>query len=150
MDRSFWNRVEELRESLNGGVEPLQEVQLPTRIIKLALGMFLLQSVFISIFWSVKDGTFWPWLFFISAFLQVGWFWSKVTESWKRARGMDYERVYDDLETGLGESRPGDAELVQAPTINLQSVGITSQGPPLNADVGGRSAREPIDHPLQP
>lgn len=123
MERSFWDRVEELKESINGGVEPMEYIRLPTKTIKLALGMYLVQSGFIALWWAISTSTFYPLLIPISSFLQVGWFWNKVTASWKAAKGMNgYSQLDGDVE--LEES---DYEPMFAPNVEVQTGGITKQ-----------------------
>lgn len=123
MDNSFWNRLQTLKESFNGGVDPLESVTLQTRIVKISLGMCLIQSLTVAMWWSIKDSVFYPWLFFISTFLQVGWVWNKVTESWKIAHGYRYVRVHD------VESTAAVHESYYPPTININNNGVTGETP---------------------
>lgn len=83
MDTTFQERYDQLINSVNGGTVPLDYTRLKTKLIKLALGSFLLQNVIIALVWSVRDSNGSAWLLPITAFLQVGWFWNKVTASWK-------------------------------------------------------------------
>ena len=147
MDKSFWDRFQELKESINGGVEPMDTVRLQTRMVKIGLGMYLSQSLVISLWWSIKDGAFYPWLFFISTFLQIGWFWNKVTDSWKYARGYRYVRVESqdtsayDLETSTYETH------YNPPPINIQNDGITGVNDSVGIDLGGREILDPLRNP---
>ena len=161
MDKSFWDRVQELRESINGGVQPKAEIHLPTQTIKFALGMYLFQSGVIALWWSVRDNAFFPWMIFMSAFLQVGWFWSKVTESWKYSnynrvehhndiedpdpQGMSYSDYTNDEWTS-SQSHYHTPQPIHAPTINIQNAGITSNKPNLEQF---QTTTQPIQHPLQ-
>ncbi len=120
MEKSFWDRVQKLKESINGGVEPKDDVHLRTRLVKIALGMYLLQSFTIALWWSIKDAAFYPWLIPISAFLQVGWFWNKVTSSWKA------ERVY--VNHSIISQQTMGSEFIEphfVPTINIHNEPIT-------------------------
>jgi hypothetical protein len=169
MDKSFWDRIQELKESINGGVEPMDNVKLSTRTVKIGLGMYLLQSLIVALWWSIKDGVFYPWLFFISTFLQVGWFWNKVTESWKVARGYLYVCVdQDEDHSAMDDLDPANFEPYYPPTINVQNDGITGKNNksiavPLDMQRARESvidistdkssvadlAREPIQDPLR-
>ena len=122
----MWERVQDLKESIYGEVEPLETVILQTAIVKLALGVYLLQSVFISLWWSINMHAFYPWLFPFSALLMVGWFWNKVTDSWKERR---YEHLGElELEDSVPEIR------VEAPNIDIQNSTLTSSA---TSDCGG-------------
>ena len=121
MEKSLWDRIQEVKDSINGGVEPMDEVRLLTRTVKIALGIFLIQSIVIALWWSIKDGAFWPWLIPTSSFLQVGWFWNKVTDSWKAARGYTYQHLEDSR--ALTPDHP--QQYYQPPTINIQNEPIT-------------------------
>jgi hypothetical protein len=98
MEKSLWDRLHDLRESvINSDVEPQPFIRLPTKTVKAALAVFLGQNALISFWWSVKDGVFYPWLLFTIAFLQVGLFWNRVTDSWRRGQ---YDRLFDEDDTG--------------------------------------------------
>ena len=107
---NFWDKYQDLKQSINGGVEPQDTITLSTPTMKFALGVYLLQTIMISLWWSIKDSAFFPWILFFSAFLQVGWFWNKVIDSWKISSGF-YSQVNIDTESPR--------EPVYAPTIQI-------------------------------
>lgn len=111
----LWTHMQELKESINGGIEPMDTVKLPTSVVKKGLGLYLFQAFVMAMWWSIKDGVFYPWLFFISTFLQIGWFWNKVTDSWKEALGFRYVRM-------------NNPDIEDPPSINVQTGGITGLG----------------------
>jgi hypothetical protein len=78
------NNFNDIRDSFMGKIIPLPEITLETTTVKAGLGMFLTQSICVGLWLSIKFGTGLPLLIPVSTFLQVGWLWSKVTESWKR------------------------------------------------------------------
>jgi len=127
-NRNFWDRVQDLQESINGGVEPMDTVTLKTSVVKFALGMYLIQSVFIALILSIVYASFSSWLIPMSALLQVGWLWNRVTESWKYARGFTYSRVSTE-QGGVPE------DSVCPPTINISTPRATETVPhPLQTD----------------
>lgn len=145
----FWEKLIELRETLSTNVVQYDTITLPTRTIKIALGVFLFQNFTIAMWWCIKDAVFYPVLFFISAFLQVGWFWSKVTASWK---GGDVSTTV--IDCSLSEPEP-----VEAPTISIYTAGITG-GENVEVKLDIESAHNsllelssrsnsPIPHPLE-
>ena len=145
MNKSFWDRIQELKESINGGVEPMDEVHLRTKLVKIALGMYLFQSVIIALWWSIRGSAFGPWLIPIISFLQVGWFWNKVTDSWKVARGCVYQRMDTSVESST-------QSFYQPPTINIQNAPITEKARTIQVQLDTTSARESvidIDDPLR-
>lgn len=93
---NIWDKYQDLKQSINGGIEPLDTITLSTPTMKFALGVYLIQSFIISLWWSLRDKELFPWILFLSAFLQIGWFWNKVVESWKYATGF-YSLVNVDL-----------------------------------------------------
>nr|QBK87485.1 MAG: hypothetical protein LCMAC201_03950 [Marseillevirus LCMAC201] len=117
MDISVWDRIQGLKESINGGVEPREEINLHTRTVKIALGMYLFQSVIIALWWSIRNSAFWPWLIPIISFLQVGWFWNKVTDSWKVTREYVYQPIAESVESSQSFFTP--------PIINIKNEPIT-------------------------
>ena len=119
MDRSFWDRIHDMRESIHGGVEPLDTVQLPTRTIKLFLGLYLIQGIVIALVYSIKDESFSPWIIPSTALLHIGWFWNKVTDYWKSVRNGGYQRLYPDEENQLAED--GYEPPFNPPPINIQT-----------------------------
>ena len=80
----MWDQIKNLKQSINGNVQPQEYTKLSTGTLKVALSMHFLQVVFIALWWSIAYGVFYPWMFTMTSFLQVGWFWNKVTESWRR------------------------------------------------------------------
>ena len=137
----FWDKFIELRETLSTNIVQRETITLPTRAVKIALGIFLAQNFTIALWWCIKDAVFYPMLFFVSAFLQVGWFWSKVTASWNE--------VYQTL----NEEPP-----LEAPTISIYTNGITGENVEVKLDIesahnsvlhlSSRSS-SPIPHPLE-
>lgn len=135
MQKSFWDRVQDLEESINGGVEPLETVTLNTGVVKGALGMYLIQSVIIALVLSVKYASWSAWLIPMSALLQVGWLWNKVTDYWKYRRG--YRRVPTG-DADIEAQFPQDS--VNPPTININTASVPNNWP--------ARAQSP-NHPLQ-
>lgn len=80
----MWDKLSELKQSINGGITPKDLVTLKTRTIKIALAGYLAQSLLIAFSWMMRDGNGLAILIPISAFVHVGWFWNKCIESWKR------------------------------------------------------------------
>ena len=85
MATNIWDHLQELKDSISSNIQPLDHVTLNTHTVKISLGMYLLQSIFIALVWAVKDNTAVAWIIPISAFLQIGWLWNKVKESWKNS-----------------------------------------------------------------
>jgi len=136
MDNEFWHRFNNLKESINSGVEPMANVVLPTKTIKIFLGMFLFQSMCIALVWSIISHSFSPWIIPMSAFLQVGWLWNKVTDSWKIERGYytrkGYESVYPEYQP-RNSHVPFTEDSLNPPTIilnNLPNRGMTAPAAP--------------------
>ncbi len=121
MDKSLWDRIQRLKESISG-VEPRGEITLNTRTVKITLGMYLIQSAIIALWWSIKISAFWPWLIFIISFLQIGWFWNKVTNSWKISHEYTYQQVSES-----DESVDSPQQSFLAPIINIQNEPITNK-----------------------
>jgi hypothetical protein len=117
MEKSISDRLKELNNSINGGVEPMDEIKLPTPVIKKFLGLFLLQAVFIALIWSITSKSISPWIIPLSSFLQVGWIWNKVTESWKLARGY-YNYSNDSvIENSVYSLNPPNLNVESTPVI---------------------------------
>ena len=124
MEKTFWERLQELKESINSGVEPMRTVQFSTRIVKLALAFYLAQTFVLAMWWSIKDAVFYPWFFFISSVLQVGWIWNKVTSYWLYAQG--YRLVRQDFNSTPDEeySEYSEDDSIHAPSIKLTNEGV--------------------------
>jgi len=129
MSKSFWDRIHDLQESINGGVEPLETVKLKTSTIKISLGMYLIQSTIIALILSITYSSLSAWLIPMSALLQVGWLWNRVTDYWKIVRGLSYSKLMND------EYDIEKTDSINPPTININT------GPLLK--------KESINHPLQ-
>lgn len=137
----FWDKLIQIREILTTNVIQHDVITLPTKTIKIALGIFLFQNFTIALWWCIKDGVFYPVLFFVSSFLQVGWFWSKVTASW-----IDGYSNYEE-------------NTVEAPSISIHTNGITGDNvedikldlESAHNSVLNLSSRSssPIPHPLE-
>lgn len=123
MEKSIWDRLNDLSRSINGGVEPMDEIKLPTNIVKKFLGIFLLQSIFIALIWSITNKSVAPWIIPLSSFLQVGWIWNKVTESWKLARGY-YNRIIEEsyLTQSTTSINPPNLDLKTSPVFGNQNI----------------------------
>ncbi len=94
---TIWDRLGDLKDSFYSNVEQRDETTLPTKTVKIALAIYFAQNVVISLIWAIKDSMFWPILFVFAAFLQVGWFWNNITESWRqRATDTTVEKQPDD------------------------------------------------------
>lgn len=115
MNKNFWERVQDLEASINGGVEPLDTVTLSTSVVKTALGIYLIQSVVIALILSIMHSSMSAWLIPMSALLQVGWVWNRVTDYWKEARGFRYTRVPTDVEAQYA------TDSINPPTININT-----------------------------
>lgn len=120
MEKTFWERIQNLKESINGGAEPMETIEFQTTTVRWALGVYLTQSLVIAMWWSIKDAVFYPWFFFIGSFLQVGWVWNKVTSYWLYAQG--YRLVQQSPEED--EYSDSMESSIHAPAINLQNTGI--------------------------
>lgn len=107
MEAAFWSKIKDLKESISGGVKPKEIVTLKTKFVKLSLGLYLLEAIFIALIWSIRDGVGSAWFYPISAFIHVGWFWNKVTESWKNASAdlLD-ESIKDEEQPFIPPSEP--------------------------------------------
>ena len=83
MATSIFDRIQELRESFSDSTQQHETVTLDTQTVKISLGLYLLQSVFIATIWATRDKIPIVWLIPVATFLQIGWVWNKVTKSWK-------------------------------------------------------------------
>ncbi len=115
MATTIWGRLQELKDSISSDVQPQDRVTLNTQTVKNSLGIYLLQSILIATVWALKDNTAVVWIIPISAFLQIGWVWNKVKESWKNSG--DYAPL-NGIEIGNSISPP---ELV------IQTAPLTQQ-----------------------
>lgn len=120
---NLWGHFNEITDSINSGVKPLNEVLLKTKVVKLSLGIFLLQSVLIALVWSITERSMSPWIIPMSSFLQVGWLWNKVKESWKMSQDNVYNSVSQsdyDLERSQGNGL-SNTVTINPPQINVSS-----------------------------
>jgi len=120
MDKSILEHLQEFKHTINRGVEPLEHIKLPTSIIKKFLGLYLGQSIVSSIFWAYNVGSFSPLFVVISAFLQVGWIWNKVTDSWKND-------LQNNIEPEASILEPSYYEPMQVPIININNEPIVAK-----------------------
>ena len=111
MDKSIAEHLQDFKDTINKGVEPLDNITLPTPIIKKALSMYLGQIIIISLWWAFSEGSLSPIFIGVSSFLQVGWIWNKVTDSWKK----------EDLEMSTSSVDISFYEPMQAPIINIHN-----------------------------
>ena len=121
MNKSFWDRIHDLQESINGGVEPLEQVKLKTSTLKTFLGLYLIQSVIIAFTLSIMYSSLSAWIIPMSSLLQVGWLWNKVTDYWKFAHGFRYTKLAtneDDYSENVSDIMP--RETTSASTHPLQ------------------------------
>jgi len=116
MDKSIWDRIKDINDSINGGVEPMSEIRLKTPIIKKFLGMFLIQSFIIALAWSIEERAMSPWIIPVISFLQVGWLWNKVTDSWKLDRGY-----YGELRNVENTNIEIAVDSIQPPNIDIET-----------------------------
>lgn len=116
MEKSIWDRLAELKQSVNGGITPKETVTLRTKTVKIALAGYLAQSIIIALWWSIRDGNSVAWLIPVSAFIHIGWFWNKCIEWWKREY-MNHETVMSSVEIPI------------PPPINLSNSPITNRHP---------------------
>lgn len=89
MEKTLWERLTELKQSVNGGVTPKDTVTLRTKTVKIALAGYLAQSIIIALSWAIRDGNAVAWFIPISAFIHIGWFWNKCIEHWKRVQDVE-------------------------------------------------------------
>jgi len=133
MDKSIAEHLKDFKDTINRGVEPLENITLPTPIIKKSLAMYLGQSVIISLWWAFSEGSISPIFIGVSSFLQVGWFWNKVTDSWKK----------EELESSVENSF---YEPIQAPIINIHNDPIVDK----KSDIKTVNLKNTNTHPLFP
>lgn len=120
MEKSIWDRLVELKQSVNGGIVPKETVTLRTKTVKIALAGYLVQAIIIALSWSFRDGNSVAWLIPVSAFIHIGWFWNKCLDWWKR------EYISENVvENVMVTSR----EMHIPPIINLSNSPITSRHP---------------------
>lgn len=104
---TIWDRLGNLKDSFYSNVQQQNETTLSTKTLKIALAMYFAQSVTISLIWAIKDSIFWPILFAFTAFLQVGWFWNNITESWRLQQQIVVEtELCGDLSTAGCSAHP--------------------------------------------
>lgn len=121
----MWDKLSELKQSINGGITPKDLVTLKTKTIKLALAGYLAQSLIVAFSWVMRDGNGLAWLIPISAFIHIGWFWNKCIDSWKK----DYH--YQPM-AGIDVSTATNHPPPTPPNINISNSPITTrQQPPL-------------------
>ena len=133
----------------NSHVEPLDHIQFPTKMVKIALAIYLFQNGATIAWWSIKDGVLFPWLIFFYSFLQVGWIWNKAVEYWKNqnivaANDSTIIDIYGGNDGGNDTDSDSDSnynQALSAPDINIEISGIVP--------VQGQLA-EIDEHPLQP
>lgn len=119
MDNTFWDKLAELKDSIGSDVEPQPEVTLPTTTIKLMLGITLAQSIGIALWWSIDTHAFYPWFIPVTTFLGIGWFWNKVTDSWR-----PHANIYSAVPI---HSDSDDDSFVSPVKININNAGITGE-----------------------
>jgi len=118
MEKSLWDRMKELDISVSGANQ-LDNIQLSTRTFKISLGMFLLQSILVSLIWSIKSSSLSPWFIVVSTTLQIGWIWNKVTEYWKNVNNLPIHSPLNNL-----YDSDEDTTLLNPPNIIIQPVNL--------------------------
>lgn len=77
-NKTIRERLTDLNNSLNGGATPMDTVLFNTNTVKIALGVYLLQSILLALILSIMYKTFSFWMIPMSSLLQIGWVWIEL------------------------------------------------------------------------
>lgn len=138
----------------NGQVTQLDHVKLPTKMLKIALGIYLLQNGGTIAYWSIKDGVLYPWLIFFYSFLQVGWIWNKAVEYWKSASQDPSQDPSQQIQESIIDIYGSDSDTDSSSSSEELSASNLS-APDINVEISGiipvqGQLAQIIEHPLQP
>jgi len=110
MQQYLFQKLQDMSESVN----PKVSVKLPTTVVKIALGSFLIQNCFIGSLWGMQTHSIIPPIALIlGAFIQIGWIWDKVKNSWRN----DEEEMDSDPEPSIIVEPPTGPEIRLAETL---------------------------------
>jgi len=114
MQQYLFEKIKDMSETVN----PKPSIKLPTSVVKIALGSFLIQNCFIGSLWGMQTHSIIPPIaLIIGAFIQIGWVWDKVKKSW-----IDENQDEDsDQEPSIIVDPPTGPELVLSQTLETST-----------------------------